>query len=123
MLNRILVSEIWDDNVKYSLDNHASAPLVLNKLGCYLDMKQEGWQLICRDANLIAALQDKELYSIRPITIHSEEEEPRVSEDTFIIDFANNPDNLDYIDLAKQVIADLEAAYADKQPTETTEQE
>lgn len=123
MLNRILVSEIWDDNVKYSLDYHASAPLVLNKLGCYLDMKQEGWQLVCRDADLIAALHDKELYSIRPITIHSEEEEPRVSEDTFIIDFANNPDNLDYIDLAKQVIADLEAAYADKQPTETTEQE
>lgn len=122
MLNRILVSEIWDDNVKYSLDYHASSPMVLNKLGYNLDMKQEGWQLVCRDADIVAALQNKDLYSIRPVTIESEGEEPHPSNHTFIIDFANNPDNLDYIDLAKQVIADIEAAYADKQPLETSEQ-
>lgn len=119
LLNLILVSQMWDDNVKYSLDNHASSPMTLNKLGVSLDMKQEGWQLVCRDKDLVAALKSRDFYAINPVAFESEEnDEPQVSEDTFIVNFANDPGDLDYIDLAIQIIVDLEAAAAAKSQIE-----
>ena len=116
LLNLILVCQMWDNDVKYSLDSHASSPMTLNKLGVSLDMKQEGWQLVCRDKDLIAALKNRDFYAINPVAFESEENvEPQVSEDTFIVNFANDPGDLDYIDLAIQIIVDLEAAAAKSQ--------
>ena len=119
LLNLILVCQMWDNDVKYSLDSHASSPMTLNKLGVSLDMKQEGWQLVCRDKDLIAALKNRDFYAINPVAFESEENvEPQVSEDTFIVNFANDPGDLDYIDLAIQIIVDLEAAAAAKSQIE-----
>lgn len=116
LLNHILINQMWDNNVKYSLDYHASSPMTLNKLGVSLDMKQEGWQVVCRDKDLVAALKNRDFYAINPVAFESEENvEPQVSEDTFIVNFANDPGDLDYIDLAIQIIVDLEAAAAKSQ--------
>lgn len=95
LLNIILVCQMWDNDVKYSLDSHASSPMTLNKLGVSLDMKQEGWQLVCRDKNLIAALKNRDFYAINPVAFESEENvEPQVSEDTLLSTSPTTPATL-----------------------------
>ena len=61
-------------------------------------------------------MKNRDFYAINPVAFESEENvEPQVSEDTFIVNFANDPGDLDYIDLAIQIIVDLEAAAAKSQ--------
>lgn len=100
MLNHILVSELWDNNNKYSLDPHASSPFVMNKLGVTLSISQNGWIVNCNDDRLMENLNDNELYSISSI---------QYQEPTYICDFRSEDSELDYIDLAKKFISDIES--------------
>ena len=101
MLNHILVSELWDNNVKYSLDPHASSPFVMNKCGVTFSITQNGWKMTCNNDTIINNINNSQIYTI----IKTEEE------NTFIVDFANNSNEMDYIDLAKTVITKIENAY------------
>jgi hypothetical protein len=101
MLNHILFSEIRDDNETYSLDNHASRPVVLNKLGISLTITQNGWQMICNNADVITALQSKPQYVIT----HNESSDSG----EFLVNMSAKNSSMDYIELAKQLIADIEA--------------
>ena len=106
MLNHILVSELWDDNVKYSLDPHASSPFVMNKCGVTLTITQDGWKVFCNNAEVINSLCDKEVYSVTAIPDE---------DNCYLVDFKRDSAEMDYIDLAKTIIIDVEAAYEGRQ--------
>ena len=99
MLNHILVSELWDGNDKYSLDPHASSPFVMNKLGITLSISQEGWLVNCNDDCLMDKIAESELYSVSKI---------QDQETMYICDLRSENTEIDYIDLAKQIISDIE---------------
>jgi hypothetical protein len=103
MLNHILVSELWDDNERYSLDPHASSPFVMNKCGVTLSITQRGWLMTCNNAEVITVLCNKELYSVTAIPDE---------DNSYLVDFKTESPEIDYIDLAKSLIKDVEAAYA-----------
>lgn len=102
MLNHILVSELWDGNDKYSLDPHASSPFVMNKLGITLSISQEGWVMQCSNENIIEKITESSEYSICK---YGEED------NIYLVDFASDESSLDYIDLAKILIGDIENAH------------
>ena len=103
MLNHILASELWDDNDKYSLDYHASSPFVMNKYGITMTITQSGWQIQCNNPEIIDAISQNELYSVNAIT--SDDSSPS---NTYLADFKVQQTELDYIDLAKRIINDIE---------------
>lgn len=103
MLNHILASELWDDNDKYSLDYHASSPFVMNKYGITMTITQSGWQIQCNNPEIIDAISQNELYSVNAIT--SDDSSPS---NTYLADFKLQQTELDYIDLAKRIINDIE---------------
>ena len=103
MLNHILASELWDDNDKYSLDYHASSPFVMNKYGITITITQSGWQIQCNNPEIIDAISQNELYSVNAIT--SDDSSPS---NTYLADFKVQQTELDYIDLAKMIINDIE---------------
>jgi len=107
MLNHILVDELWDDNNKYSLDPHASSPFVMNKMGVTLSITQNGWQMNCNDSRIIDKINDNELYSVTKV---------QDQETMYLCDFLSQDSAMDYIDLAKQIISDIEK---EDQPNET----
>ena len=102
MLNHILVSELWDDNDKYSLDPHASSPFVMNKCGVTLTITQNGWKITCNDSEVIDKISSKELFNITSLTDE---------DNSYLVDFKTDSSEMDYIDLAKVFIKEVEAAY------------
>ena len=117
VLNHILVAAVWDDNVKYSLDPHGSQPFVMNETGTTLTITQNGWLVGCKTSEVMDKISDRDLYSIE---LQSEED------GTYLVNFKNTDCGLDYIDLAKQLISDIEEAYESlksSEDTETTETE
>jgi len=101
MLNHILIDELWDDNIKYSLDPHASSPFVMNKVGVTLSITQDGWLLNCNDPQIIDKLKRSELYSVGNLP---------EQETLYLCNFSSANSGLDYIELAKQIISDIENA-------------
>ena len=102
MLNHILVSELWDDNDKYSLDPHASSPFIMNKCGVTLTITQNGWKITCNDSEVIDKISSKELFNITSLTDE---------DNSYLVDFKTDSSEMDYIDLAKFFIKEVEAAY------------
>lgn len=102
MLNHILVSELWDDNDKYSLDPHASSPFIMNKCGVTLTITQNGWKITCNDSEVIDKISSKELFNITFLTDE---------DNSYLVDFKTDSSEMDYIDLAKFFIKEVEAAY------------
>ena len=100
MLNHILISELRDNNVKYSLDPHGSSPVVLNKLGVTLTITQKGWLIECDNKAIVDILKD--MYSVTPVQLDN-------SENQYYLDFIHKDGLDDYIDLAKQIIKDIES--------------
>ena len=105
MLNHILVDEMWDNNVNYSLDPHASSPFVLNKYSISLTITQSGWKVRCDDLNMINTLKRNDHYSINPTGISDEW-------NYYLFDFKKQQNDMDYIDLAKIIIKDIEYYYS-----------
>ena len=105
MLNHILVDEMWDNNVNYSLDPHASSPFVLNKYSISLTITQRGWKVRCDDLNMINTLKRNDHYSINPTGISEEW-------NYYLFDFKKQQNDMDYIDLAKIIIKDIEYYYS-----------
>lgn len=102
MLNHILVSEIWDDNVKYSLDNHGSDAVMLNETGTTLSITQHGWLVRCSRPDIMRQIAESaSLYSVVP-----------QDESSYLIDFRQKGPDSDYILLGKQIIADIEKAFS-----------
>lgn len=108
MLNHILISELWDDNVNYSLDPHASSPFVMNKYHISFDITQSGWKVGCEDQNLINSLERNDLYSIKLTCISDEG-------NYYLFDFNEQRNDLDYIDLAKVIVMNIENYYSSQQ--------
>ena len=102
MLNHILVSELWDDNDKYSLDPHASSPFIMNKCGVTLTITQNGWKITCNDSEVIDKISSNELFNITSLTDE---------DNSYLVDFKTDSSEMDYIDLAKVFIKEVEAAY------------
>ena len=102
MLNHILVSELWDDNDKYSLDPHASSPFIMNKCGVTLTITQNGWKITCNDSEVIDKISSNELFNITSLTDE---------DNSYLVDFKTDSSEMDYIDLAKFFIKEVEAAY------------
>ena len=105
MLNHILVSELWDDNVNYSLDPHASSPFMMTKYHISITITQDGWLVGCDDMDLINSLELNNLYSIKPGNASNEE-------NLYLFDFAEPHNDMDYIDLAKVIVSDIENYYS-----------
>ena len=103
MLNHILFYEVRDGSGNYGLDPHASSPFVMNKYGVTLSIMQNGWKMTCNNENVISSLEDNQLYSISLVPDE---------ENTYMVDFKNDPIEMDYIDLAKNIIKDIESAFA-----------
>ena len=101
MLNHILVSELWDDNDRYSLDPHASSPFVMNKCGVTLSITQDGWLMTCNNENVVNCLYNNDTYSIANV---------EGEDNTYLVDFKYDATEMDYIDLAKMVINNIEVA-------------
>ena len=101
VLNRILIDRLWDNNVKYSLDPHGSQPFTMIETGTTLTITQNGWIVECRYPDAMAQISNRDLYTVSSLT-----------EGSYLIDFKNKACGYDYIDLALQVISDLEAAFA-----------
>lgn len=99
MLNHILFDEVQDDSGNYSLDPHASSPFVMNKFGVTLSIMQNGWKMTCNNKNVISGLEDNLLYSISLVPDE---------ENTYMVDFKKISMEMDYIDLAKMIIRDVE---------------
>lgn len=102
MLNHILASELWDGNDKYSLDPHASRPFVMNKFGISLSISQEGWIMQCGNSAIISNIKKSANYSISSYGDDN---------NMYLIDFASNDSCLDYIELAKILIKDIEQVH------------
>ena len=107
MLNHILVSELWDDNNKYSLDPHASSPFVMNKVGVSLTITQDGWKINCNDSLIIDKIKDSNIYSVSQI---------EGEETMYLCDFYVPAADMDYIDLAKLIISDIETQETTNEP-------
>lgn len=103
MLNHILAAELWDDNNKYSLDYHASSPFVINKYGISMTITQSGWLIQCNNSDIMNAISQNELYSVDAIA----SDDGQVS-NTYLANFKNLQTELDYIDLAKRIVNDIE---------------
>ena len=101
MLNHILISELWDNNEKYSLDPHASSPFVMNKCGVTLTITQDGWLINCNENSIIQKIEDNGLYTVSPLQ----------NEDTlYLCKFKDFSCGMDYIDLGKLIVSDIEDA-------------
>lgn len=107
MLNHILMSELWDNNVKYSLDPHASHPFVMNKCPATLTITQNGWQVHCDNQEVFEKLSSNK--SI--IVISNDDADDSY---TYIVDISPNTENMDYIDLAKVIVKEIENFYNNK---------
>ncbi len=101
MLNHILISELWDNNEKYSLDPHASSPFVMNKCGVTLTITQDGWLINCNEKSIMQKIEDNGLYTVSPLQ----------NEDTiYLCNFKDFSSGMDYIDLGKHIVSDIEDA-------------
>ena len=69
--------------------------------GTTLTITQNGWIVECRYPDAMAQISNRDLYTVSSLT-----------EGSYLIDFKNKACGYDYIDLALQVISDLEAAFA-----------
>lgn len=97
MLNHILISEIWDNNVKYSLQHLGSEALVLNETGVTISITQQGWKVSCAQLNVAEALSQSDSYAI-----------VGRDDNSCLVDFhLKSPDN-DYIALGRRIISDIE---------------
>ena len=99
MLNYILVQELWDDNDKYSLNPHASSPFVMNKCGVTLSITQEGWRMTCNNTSIINAINHSAIYDVNIL---------ENEENTYLVNFKPDNTEMDYIELAKLVIREIE---------------
>ena len=101
------MSELWDNNVKYSLDPHASHPFVMNKCPATLTITQNGWQVHCDNQEVF-----EKLSSNKSIMVISNDD----ADDsyTYIVDISPNTENMDYIDLAKVIVKEIENFYNNK---------
>ena len=59
--------------------------------------------MTCNNAEVITVLCNKELYSVTAIPDE---------DNSYLVDFKTESPEIDYIDLAKSLIKDVEAAYA-----------
>ena len=101
LLNYILFRELGDD-VKYSLDQHSSSPLLMNKIGVTFSITQNGWEFSCKNKKILDKLYNSDLYELRNINQQG---------DTFLINFKNTSSDYDYIELAQIVIKDIEEIF------------
>ncbi len=104
MLNHILELELRENKVNYSLDNHASSPFVMNKYGVTFTITQNGWEVQCNSKEVIDAISN----SGTSIAKIKEDENSNI----YLINLEDTQCNLDYIDLAKGIIQDIEKAYS-----------
>ncbi len=111
MLNYILIKELNDEK-KYSLGYKASSPLTINNYGITLTISQKGWIVGCNNQLLIEKLSTSNIYSVAPI---------ESEESLYIFAFCDKECGMDFIDLGKQIVADIENAYESFQSPVTTE--
>ena len=99
MLNHILYGELNNGN-KYELDYHASSPVVLKLLGVKVSIRQEGWNVVTDNSRLIEWLKEEHHYDIL-----------KEAENSYLFRFVPTEPDYDYIDMAKQLIGDIEALW------------
>ena len=65
-----------------------------------MTITQKGWLIECDNKAIVDILKDK--YSVTPVQLDN-------SENQYCLDFLHNNGLYDYIDLAKQIIEDVES--------------
>lgn len=128
MLNHILVSELWDDNVKYSLDAHGSSPFKMEKLGVLLTISQNGWIVITPNDKYMEDFSTNDDYEVSKTTYivsdsdnTGEDAEENKVRNAYLI---TTKGDIDYIELGKLIVKGIENKYESLSATgEITQEE
>ncbi len=117
MLNHILFKELEENTGKYKLDNHASKPLEMIKLGVELTITQDGWEVRTPNEkyveDILANTKDYEVTHISSVSNNDVEQSEHVESNFSTILVVAPKDDRDYIVLGKEIVNSIEKKYKD----------